>query len=90
MTSSSIVVQTLNRTQYNLRPVPMSRMPSQDTNDFMEFLGAHVVGGELDSDEADKVQAFMRQNHSEALTNGHDCFTIAGEHLAYCDPNAVC
>lgn len=72
-----------------LRPVPLPRMPSQDPMDWLEFLNAHVTGGELSPSMAAQVQLFMRTHMTEALTDGESNFTIAGNCLAYCSPDAV-
>lgn len=72
-----------------LRPVPLPRMPSHDPEDWLEFLNAHVTGGELSPSMAAQVQLFMRAHMTEALTDGESNFTIAGNCLAYCSPDAV-
>lgn len=72
-----------------LWPVPMRRMPSQDCEDWIRFQKLHVPGTELAAEVVDLVQAYMRRNATEALTDGKRNYTIAGNQLAYGDPAVI-
>jgi len=72
-----------------LRPIPMPRMPSANPGDWLKFQKQHIPGTELSKEDQEKIQAFMRQHRTEALTNGTINVTLAGEMLAHCEPNAI-
>ncbi len=69
-----------------LSPVPMSRMPSENAEDWLKFLKGHVPNGSLKTGDANRMQRFMKEHKTEALTDGIRNFTLAGG-LAYCDPS---
>lgn len=84
-----IEVLTVTGRTLVLRPIPLPRIPSHNPKDWLEFLNAHVSGGDLSPSMAAQVQLFMRAHITEALTDGESTFTIAGSSLAYCSPDAV-
>lgn len=69
-------------------PEPMIRMPSNVPADWLKFQKLHV-GPELSEADQNRIQAFMRSNMTEALTDGNQFYTLAGGRLAYCDPRAI-
>jgi hypothetical protein len=87
--SKSISIKTLSGKVLNLRPVPMVRLPSKCNADWNKFQRQHVVGGALSDVDSNRLQAFMRANETEALTDGTYFFTVAGPGLAYCAPEAI-
>ena len=72
-----------------LMPEPMARMPSARPADWLKFQRQHVPGTTLCDEDQNRVQAFMRQNRTEALTDGNRFYTLAGGMLAYCEPSAI-
>lgn len=72
-----------------VKPVKMARRPSDVPADWLRFQRLHVPGGSLTPQAAASLQLFMRSHRTEAVTDGVDCFTIAGDGLAYCDPTVV-
>lgn len=76
--------------QLRLEPFPMDHMPSQCESDFVRFLSEDYVAIRLFSNEITKVQHFMRQHQTEALSDNSNpamCFyTIAGNGLRSCNP----
>lgn len=72
-----------------LSPVPMERMPSASPRDWLLFQGAHVSGTEMSDETISRVQLYMRVHKTEALTDGRRVLTVAGNHLALCEPGAI-
>ena len=85
----AITVTTTAGISFTLRPVPMSRMPSQFASDWLKFQGAHVPGTTLSVEAQSAIQRFMTLHRSECLSDGRQNYTLAGEMLAYCDPRAI-
>lgn len=68
-----------------LRPVPLLHpLPSSEPNLWLEFQGMHQHL--LSFSMADQVQAFLRQCDTEALWDGRQSVTLAGQSLASCFP----
>lgn len=84
--NTSLTVTTLSGRTYSFVPVPMKKMPSQDPATWLKFQGQHVEGTRLADATQNAIQTFMRQHHTESLTDGTHNFTLAGGMLAYCDP----
>jgi len=88
--SPSILIATQAGREYTLKPVPMSTMPSHNPQQWLRFLGQHVPGTQLSEDTQNRLQAFMRKHHSEALRDSEGAvYTLAGGMLATCHPEAV-
>lgn len=81
-----IKVTTKAGATYRFAPVRMSLMPSHDPATWLRFLGRHVVGSDFDEAVAKRIQRFMRKHQSEALTDGVAFYTLAGNMLAWCNP----
>lgn len=77
--------------ELDLLPVHMSNgFPSKDSKTWLKFLKAGGRRVQLSSTDANKAQAYMKQNGTEALSeDGEIAFTIAGDNLVECDPQ-VC
>jgi hypothetical protein len=82
----SIVINSLSGDSYEFAPVKMSCMPSDYPDVWMKFFGGMLPLGELSSAEADRLQVFMRKNKTEAVSDGLNTLTLAGDALAFCDP----
>lgn len=80
-------IRTRSGKQFHLLPVPMSVIPSERPENWLKFLKDFVPGSQLAAGEVDRVQSFMRQHHTEALTDGVLFCTLADDMLAYCDPD---
>jgi hypothetical protein len=85
---TEIVVTTAVQA-YKMTSVPMPRMPSANCEDWVKFQRGHVPGGDLSKRECDKLQSFMKRTRSEAVTDGHYNYTVAGGRLAYCEPGVI-
>ncbi|WP_137188141.1 hypothetical protein [Pseudomonas asiatica] len=81
-----VSVTTVAGKKIELRPVPMDRMPSQDHTDWMSFIGHHVPGSALPEIDQRRLQVYMQQHKTEALTDGTGIYTLAGDSLAHCAP----
>lgn len=86
---NSLKIKTISGSEYDLKPVPIPRMPSQDSVTWIKFQKMHVPGTALSESEQDKVQRYMREHKTEALTDGNHNYTLAGGMLAHCTPSAV-
>ncbi len=82
---ATLTITTLAGVKYQLSPVPMSRMPSEKSQDWLAFQRGHIPGTSLSETEQNRIQAFMRKHKTEALNDGTDIVTLAGGLLAYCD-----
>lgn len=72
--------------KFNLHPVPMTCMPScMPSPAWMNFLMKHVAETELSNETIDRIQDFMIEHNTEALSDGVTDYTIAGNSLAYCN-----
>lgn len=76
-------------TKLVLSPVKMTRMPSASSEDWLRFCLNPVDGAKLDEATSSNIQTFMRLHRTEALTDGEENYTLAGDCLAYCDPSAI-
>lgn len=85
----TITIMTMAGATLVLRPVPMPSMPSENPAHWIKFQGSHVPGTTMSEEEMQRMQTFMKQQKTEALTDGNQNFTLAGGMLAYCDPTAV-
>lgn len=83
-------VGTLSGATLHLLPVPLPRMPSASPDDWLRFQGSHVPGTEMSLSTIGSVQAYMVWHRTEALTDGRQCYTVAGNRLAICEPSAIC
>ncbi len=81
-----VSVTTVAGNKFELRPIPMDRMPSRDHDEWMRFLDRHVPGSALPELDQRRLQAYMRQHQTEALTDGTGIYTLAGDSLAHCNP----
>lgn len=89
MNKQTEIVVTTAVKAYKMTSVPMPRMPSASNEDWLRFQRGHVPGGELSTLECDRLQSFMKRTRSEAVTDGHFNYTVAGGCLAYCEPEAI-
>lgn len=90
MPPNTLRIKTLAGIEYRLMPVPMSIMPGVIGGEvWCKFQGRHLAGTELGEAEQERLQAFMRQHRTEALTDGRHTLTLAGGLLAYCRPDRV-
>lgn len=85
----SIFIQTAGGRAYSFTSVPMKRMPSQNSGDWLRFQSEHVPGGALTETECKKLQNFMKHHSSECVTDGTYKYTVAGSGLAFCEPSAI-
>jgi hypothetical protein len=86
---SELIITTNAGIKLTLKPVPMTVLPSDYPALWLKFQGSHIPGGALPEETIDKVQRFMRQHRTEALTDGQRNLTIAGPRLAVCFPENV-
>ncbi|HFS8928318.1 TPA: hypothetical protein ACH1VU_005577 [Pseudomonas aeruginosa] len=86
-TIEALVITTLAGLELHLKPVPMAIQPSESSENWLKFQGAHIAGGGLDEAVQNKVQAFMRRHKTEALFDGGRYLTLAGSGLAICYPD---
>lgn len=85
-----IDIVTVSGISFQFYPVNMGGvLPSQIASRWIAFQGKHVAGTTLTELQQDKLQAFMRDNNTECLTDGNFYYTLAGGMLAYCDPSAT-
>lgn len=82
-------INTIAGREYILKPVPMRRMPSQDSTTWLKFQKMHVPGTTLSDSEMTSIQRYMIEHKTEALTDGVNNYTLAGGMLAYCEPSVV-
>ncbi|HFL7937866.1 hypothetical protein IYR97_23370 (plasmid) [Pseudomonas fulva] len=81
-----VSVTTVAGKKLELRPILMNWVPSQDHGDWMRFIGHHVPGSALPEIDQRRLQVYMQQHQTEALTDGTGIYTLAGDSLAHCDP----
>lgn len=75
---------------YALLPVPMKTLPTQDPDLFSVFLKPSGKTLSLHEDDAHRVRKYMARHHTEALTSdGQVAFTLHGNQLMQCDPEAA-
>ena len=75
---------------YALLPVPMRALPTQDPDLFSVFLKPLGKTLSLHEDDAHRVRKYMARHHTEALTSdGKVAFTLHGNQLMQCDPEAA-
>lgn len=76
---------------YELLPVPMAApIPSRQPELWLRFLRPQGRFVPITSDDAERVQSFMRRHGTEALSDdGEIAWTLAGSRLVECDPS-VC
>lgn len=82
-----IIIKTITGTMcgvtYAFTPVPMSII---DTEDWVQFQG-ECVNAYLDNGEAERLTSFMRQNDTDAVTDGKHFYTITeSRQLSFCYP----
>ncbi|MCU9527472.1 hypothetical protein [Pseudomonas mosselii] len=82
-----VSVTTVAGRKLELRPIPMDRMPSQDHEDWMRFIGHHVPDSALPEIDQRRLQVYMQQHQTEALTDGTGIYTLAGDSLVHCNPH---
>lgn len=87
--NSFIRIQTNAGEHLQLKPIPMSTLPSKDSSAWLRFLGGHIPGTAMSNAETDRVQRFMREHNTEALMLESTPVTIAGEMLATCHPERL-
>lgn len=83
---SPVSVTLINGNKLDLLPVPMSYIPSSDPMKWLEFVGNHVPGTEMNEIEESRLQVYMRKHKTEALTDGSAFLTLAGNVLVLCHP----
>lgn len=87
--NDTLVITTLAGQTFTFKPVPMRTMPSTRPTLWLAFQGTHLPGAELSDEEQRRIQAFMRANHTEALSDGKQTVTLVGGSLALCFPESV-
>lgn len=86
---AAVTIQTLAGETLILRPIPMDRMPSNRSNDWLAFIGPQVPGLQLSLSTVERLQTFMIENETECFSDGKCNLTIAGRGLSICFPEAV-
>ena len=86
--TKNISFKTVAGVEYTLKAVPMPLMPSDNPKHWLRFLGPHLTGSVMDEETQTRIQRFMKNNGTEALTDGDLNYTIAGGLLAHCYPFA--
>lgn len=89
--SSTVTVVTLCRLELVLRPVPMTVMPSSWSDGWLAFTRDIPFGYSYRISKKDTrcVADFMIEHQSECLSDGRRNYTIAGDSLVACRPEAV-
>lgn len=83
---SQLCLRTVAGSDLRLTAVPMSRRPSDVPEDWLRFQGEHVPSLELSDRQVAMLQLFMRAHRTEAVTDGAENYTVAGNTLARCNP----
>ncbi len=78
-------IRFLARETVTLTPIPLRALPSLNGR-WAKFQGVHLTGTAMGPTEAERVQAFMQRWSTEALFDGTQAVTLAGNMLALCDP----
>ncbi|MBM5458667.1 hypothetical protein H8F21_13940 [Pseudomonas sp. P66] len=86
-TVDPVLITTVAGVKMELRPIAMSHIPSEDPQAWLRFIGPHVPGTSLNEIEQKRLQKYLRLHHTEAVTDGQDVFTLAGDMLAHCNPS---
>lgn len=89
MESPEINITTAGGTAYTLRPVPMKRLASQSSTDWLKFLQDYVPGAVMAHEHAVKLRNFMRAHRTDALTDGTNTYTLLLNGLVFCNPEVV-
>jgi|GEM_PF-6601394 hypothetical protein len=72
-----------------LSPVPMRSKPSETPVDWLRFQGQHIRTVEFDTVASNAIQRFLHEYNTDAMRSSHGYVTLAGNHLAKCDPFAI-
>lgn len=86
-----LTITTTCRLELDLSPVPMPVMPSSNNAHWLAFIEDHRTryGYQLSAETAERVQGYMIEHQTEALSDGRRAYTICGHQLAGCNPQRL-
>lgn len=87
-TAQPLIIKTTAGREISLTPVPMDCFPSANPTDWLKFQGSHIPGTSMSRSTTATVQMYMRANRTDALFDGNQNVTVAGDMLAHCMPEA--
>lgn len=87
-TAQPLIIKTIAGIEISLTPVPMNCFPSAEPKDWLKFQGSHIPGTSMSRSTTATVQMYMRAHRTDALFDGHQNVTVAGDMLAHCKPEA--
>ncbi|BDT74117.1 hypothetical protein os4_36700 (plasmid) [Comamonadaceae bacterium OS-4] len=89
MEDPEITITTAGGTAYTLRPVPMKRLASQSSTDWLKFVQDYVPGAVMAQDYAVKLRSFLQVHKTDALTDGTHSYTLHLNGLVFCNPEVI-